>query len=273
MEYDLAAIRVDSYNHIEGFHEDSWRFKLDLAHRMGGKSQLLYNGELFRIKAENLDPAQRSVTLDPGGDFIPRFGGGYLWDGRDRRHNPRRGVYQELRLTQNGGFLGGEADYSEWLSDTRVYFPLQKRNVLYFGVLYQYRTGDSGSTFPLYDRFHAGGANTLRGFGNDAYQGRSECIATLENRVDLIRKRVFKLWSWGGYYGLQGVTGVEAASLWGHRALMEGDFHAGAYAGIHLILAGVDKIRLEVGSNTAKLDIHTTFGILEKADVQRFRAR
>src|SRR5439155_126143 len=29
LEYDLAFIRVDSYNHFELFHEDSWRGKLD----------------------------------------------------------------------------------------------------------------------------------------------------------------------------------------------------------------------------------------------------
>lgn len=273
VEYDLAAIRVDSYNHIERFHEDSWRVKLELAHRLGRKSQFLYNGEFFRLRAEKVDTAVRKVTLDPEGDIIPRLGGGYLWDGRDRRHNPRRGLYQEFRVTQSGGFLGGDADYSEWLSDTRVYLPWSWRNVLFLGALYQYRTGETGQTFPIYDQFHAGGANTLRGFGNDAYRGRNECIATLENRVDLVRKRGFKLWNWGGYYGLLGVAGVEAASLWGHHALMEGGFHAGTYAGLHLVSAGIDKIRLELGSNTAKLDIQITLGILEKADVQRFRAR
>lgn len=176
-------------------------------------------------------------------------------------------------MTQNGGWLGGEADYVESLSDTRVYLPWLGRNVLHLSVLYQYRTGEPGRTFPIYDRFHAGGVNTLRGFENNAFQGKSEWVATLENRVDLFRKKVFRLWNWSGYYGLQGVAGLDAASLWDHEALLEGEAETSVFAGLHLLVAGVDRIRFEVGSNTAKLQIDAGLGILEKPDVQRFRAR
>ena len=272
LEFDLAALHTDSYNPFEKFHEDSWRLKLDLKHRVGERSRLLYSGELFTLRPDGGEAAP-DVHLGSGTDVIPRLGGGYSWDGRDRRHNPRSGLYQEWRVTQNGGWLGGDADYLEWLSDTRAYLPWLGRNVLHLGALYQYRTGTPGKTFPVYDRFHAGGVNTLRGFGNDAFQGKSEWIATLENRVDLFRKTVFRLWNWSGYWGLQGVAGVEAAALWDHDAFFEGGAETGAYVGLHALVAGIDRIRLEVGSNTAKLRIEAGIGILEKPDVQRFRAR
>lgn len=281
VEYDVAAIWVDSWNPFEKFHEDSRRIKFDFRHRLGdGRANLLYHGEVFLMHADRDSSTLASdsslaarANLSPGWDFIPRAGLGFLWDGRDRRHGPRRGLYQEARVTQNGGWLGGDADYLEWLTDTRLYLPWSRRNVLFLGALYQFRTGREGTTFPVYDRFHAGGVNTLRGFGHDALRGKSEWIATVENRVDLFRKRVFSLWSWNGYFGLQGVAGWEAASLWGHDALVEGGFESGAYLGMHLILAGVDRVRFEVGSNSAKLDFRWGLGILEKADVQRFRAR
>jgi outer membrane protein assembly factor BamA len=240
--------------------------------RIGKAARLLYLGEILTLRAED-EPAGRAITLSGGTDFIPRLGLGWLWDGRDRRLHPRRGLYQEFRFTRNGGWLGGDADYGEWLSDTRAYLPWSERNVLHLGALYQYRTGILGETFPVYDRFHAGGVNTLRGYGPDALQGRNEWIATVENRVDLIRKRVVRLWSLNGHYAVQGVAGVEAASLWGHDALMEGDFRAGVYAGLHILFAGVDRIRLELGSKTARLDMRFDVGIMEKADIQRFRAR
>ena len=274
VEYDLAALRVDSYNRFENFHEDSWRLKLDLAHRVwesasGGKAQILYAGELFMLDAGGAP----GITLSPGKDLVPRLGMGFLWDGRDRRHNPTRGWYQEMRVTQNGGFLGGDGDYAEWLSDSRTYFPWLTRNVRHLAALYQYRAGDIGNSFGVYDLFHAGGINTLRGYGNDAFRGKSECIVTLENRIDLFRKRTFRIWGWGGYFGLQGILGLESASLWDHHALMERDFNNSVYAGAHLLIAGVDRVRLEIGSNTAKLKILFDLGILEKADIQRFRAR
>lgn len=273
VEYDLAAIRVDSYNPFEQFQEDSWRLKLDLRHRFQRHSEFLYSGELFLLKAEKAGSLPAPPTLSSGTDFIPRLGGGYAWDGRDRKHNPRGGLYQEWRVTQNGGWLGGDGDYVEWLSDTRAYIPWLRRNVLLMAALYQYRTGETGVGFPIYDRFHVGGVNTLRGFGPDAFQGKSEWIATLENRVDLFQKRVFRLWKWSGYLGLQGLAGVEAASVWDHDALVEGDAEVGVFVGLHVVVAGVDRVRLEVGSNTAKLQIEYGLGILEKTDVQRFRAR
>jgi outer membrane protein assembly factor BamA len=283
VEYDLAALRVDSYNRFENFHEDSWRLKLDLAQRVwespqgaplgGGIAHVLYAGELFLLDGGGTTPDSVPILLSHGHDFVPRLGTGFLWDGRDRRHDPRRGWYQELRLTQNGGWLGGPADYLEWLVDTRVYLPWLSRHTLLASGLYQYRTGEVGGDFGRYDRFHVGGVNTLRGYGNDAFRGKSEIILTLENRMDWIRKRTFRLWGWGGYYGLQGVLGLEAASLWDHSEILEGDLQPAVYAGVHLLVAGVDRIRLEFGSKTARFELWYDVGILEKADIQRFRAR
>jgi outer membrane protein assembly factor BamA len=275
VKYDLAVLRVDSYNNFEAFHEDSWRAKLELAQNLAGMglpgpAYILYAGELFFMNAGQGDSG---ILLDPGGDFVPRLGTGLMWDGRDRRHNPRSGLYQELRLTQNGGFLGGPADFQEWLSDTRAYLPWQSRNTLALSGLYQFRTGALGESFGRYDRFHVGGVNTLRGYGNDAYRGKSEIVLTLENRMDWIRKRTLKLWRWSGYYGLQGVLGWEGASLWDHNAPLERDFHEAGYAGVHLLIAGADRIRFEVGSKFAKFQVESDVGILDKADVQRFRAR
>ncbi len=275
LKYDFALLRVDSYNRFEAFHEDSWRVKLDLAQSLAASglpppAYILYAGELFFL---NDGKGDSGVLLRPGGDFVPRMGTGLLWDGRDRRHNPRSGVYQELRVTQNGGFLGGPADYREWLSDSRVYLPWQSRNSLVLANLYQFRDGDEGRSFGRYDRFHVGGVNTLRGYGNDAFQGKSENVFTLENRSDLVRKRTLGLWHWSVYYGLQGILGWEGASLWDHNSWLERDFHSGYYAGLDVLLAGADRIRFEAGSKSAKFQVEYDIGILDKADIQRFRAR
>jgi outer membrane protein assembly factor BamA len=275
LKYDLAVLRVDSYNNFEAFHEDSWRAKLDLAQGLGEAglpepAHILYAGELFWMKDGRGDSG---VLLDEKGDFVPRLGTGLMWDGRDRRHNPRRGLYQELRVTQNGGFLGGPADFREWLSDTRAYLPLHPRHTLALSGLYQFRDGVTGESFGRYDRFHVGGVNTLRGYANDAFRGKSEIVFTLENRMDWIRKRTLRLWRWSGYYGLQGILGWEAASLWDHNALLERDFRSAGFVGLHLLIAGADRIRFEAGSKFAKFQFEADIGILDKADVQRFRAR
>lgn len=282
LKYDLAVLRVDSYNNFEAFHEDSWRAKLDLAQGLAEAglpepAYIIYAGELFWMRAGNGDGDDSTfpsrILLDEKGDFVPRLGTGFMWDGRDRRHNPRRGLYQEVRVTQNGGFLGGPADFREWLSDTRAYLPLHPRITLALSGLYRFRDGTTGESFGRYDRFHAGGVNTLRGYSHDAFRGKSEFVLTAENRMDWIRKRTLRLWRWSGYYGLQGILGWEAASLWDHNALLERDFHSAGFVGLHLLVAGADRIRFEVGSKFAKIQFEADVGILDKADVQRFRAR
>jgi outer membrane protein assembly factor BamA len=275
LQYDFAVLRVDSYNDFEEFHEDSWRVKLDLVQTpeesfLPEAIRFLYEGELFFLRD---GPGDSGVLLDPKGDFVPRLAAGLAWEGRDRRHNPRRGLYQELIFTQNGGVLGGPADFREWLSDTRAYVPLASRYGLALGSLYRFRDGEIGRSYGRYDRFHAGGVNTLRGHARNAFKGKSEWILTAENRLDLIRKRTLRLWRWSAYYGLQGVLGAEGASLWDHDSLVEGDFNTGLYAGVHLLIAGVDRIRFECGSNSAKFRVSFDVGLHDKADVQRFRAR
>lgn len=275
LEYDLAVLRVDSYNDFEKFHEDSWRAKLDLALGMGDygwpePAHILHGMELLHMAAGKRDSG---VLLHRSGDWLPRLSAGLRWDGRDRIHLPRKGFYQDVRLMQTGGFLGGPADYREWLSDSRAYLPWSARNILTAMALYQFRDGIRGETFPVYDQFHVGGANTLRGYGHDAYRGKSECILTLENRTDLMRKKQVRFWNWGAFLAVQGLIGVEAASVWDHEAPAEGDFHPSAYAGVHLLLAGADRLRFEAGSKFAKFEFEWDLGILDKADVQRFRAR
>ena len=275
LQYDFAVLRVDSYNEFEAFREESWRTKLDLALGMGEygwpePAYILSGAELFHMAAVSGDSG---ILLDAGGDWVPRMAIGLRWDGRDHRHLPRAGVFQELRVMQNGGFLGGAADYREWLSDSRAYLPWAGRQNLAASVLYQYRDGITGKTFGRYDRFHAGGVNTLRGYAHDSFRGKSECILTLENRSDLVRKRNFTVWNWGGFFALQGILGWEAASLWDHNAMLERDFHQSGFAGFDMLMAGTDRIRFVAGSKFAKFELEWDLGILDKADIQRFRAR
>ena len=77
----------------------------------------------------------------------------------------------------------------------------------------------------------------------------------------------------GRQYRLQGILGMETASVWDNNTLLETDFHSSVYLGVHILISGADRIRLEVGSKSAKIQALFDIGFLDKADVQRFRAR
>ncbi len=269
VEFDAALIGVDSYNQLEGFAEKSFRFKTNLIHRIPGPIHLTYSGEAFWIS----DSKAGNLLSNGNWDWVPRLGAGLLWDGRDRKVHTREGWYQEVQYTQNGGLLGGPAHFGEWLSDTRLYWNWYPSEILHVSSLYRYRTGETGRTIGSYDDFHLGGANSFRGTGPNHASGVREWIVFLENRHTLIDKKQVSLAGIHAYFGLQGVMGLETGNVWNHSRLVPDSFIPGWYGGLHLLIAGVDRLRFEMGSKTTKLMMSYHLGLMEKSQIQRFRSR
>ncbi len=267
VEFSAAWIHVDSYNPFDSSHENSHRVKSEGFWPLIKSNHFGATGfaEYFVI-----EEGRDSITLRKGGDFVPRLGLGLRWDSRDRALLPRRGVFAEARLTQNGGGLGGPADFWEEMSDIRVYLPLTRRNGIIADALYQYRYG---TKLGYYDWFRVGGANTLRGYPDNAYFGRNECLFNLEYRFDAMEEKVQSLGPWSLNYGVQLIAGFDAASLWNSESMQPEKFHPGIYAGLHLLVPGVNRIRLEIGSHDINGRVYWNLGLFEKTTTQRFRTR
>ncbi len=269
-EFSSAWIHVDSHNPFEKFHENSHRLKLEgfwpwLEDRRFGMTGM---AEYFFIRSDT-----SGITLGKNSDVVPRLGTGLRWDSRDRVLHAREGLFAETRFAENGGLLGGPADYWEQLADIRGYLPITARQGLAAYGLYQYRNGILSQNLGLYDAFHAGGANTLRGYRENAFQGQNECLVNGEYHFELIPERTQGLGPWSLNYGFQFVTGLEAASLWNGRQAHTGSFHPAIYGGFHLFLPGIDRIRVEIGSPVDDFDMRVQVGLFEKAVAQRFRTR
>ncbi len=265
-EFSAVWIHSDSYNSFDSAHENSHRIKGEGFWPWMGNREFGMTGlaEYFWIRASSA-----KITLRSDGDNVPRFGLGLRWDTRDRVLIPRRGFFLEARFAQNGGALGGPADFWEGMTDMRAYLPFTGRQGLATNMLYQYRKGLLGS----YDRFHVGGTNTLRGYPDNSYNGQSECLLNGEYRFDAVEERIQKLGPWSLNYGVQLVAGVDAASLWNGNSAIPGTFHPGIYGGVHILIPGMERIRLEVGSKTARMDLLFSAGLFEKTTVQRFKTR
>ncbi len=271
IKYDLAYIRVDSDNAFDDYRETSNRGVLEMNYRIKPWFEPVLAAELWHLKE---DRARPELLLSGGAaDWVPRLGAGFVVDTRDVLFNPSRGIYHEMRWTQSGGPLGGPSDFQEWLSDTRAFFPLARRDIVHVSLLYRYRTGELGETIGIYDDFHLGGGNSLRGFAPNTTSGKSEVLLTLENRLDLLGRRTFSWWKINLHYGLQLVAGMDWAANWNHDVLLGGELFQSAFGGVHVLLPGVDRIRLELGSGTAKFDMVFTVAMFEKSFFQRFRDR
>ncbi|MBF0431173.1 MAG: BamA/TamA family outer membrane protein [Fibrobacteria bacterium] len=272
IEYWLQYVYTNSYNSFESFPEKSHMALLELNQRIGSFWNIKYKAEFFSIATE---PDNRDILLTKNStqDNIPRFGFGLVRDTRESRINPHRGLYSEIMYTHSGGFAGSHANFGEWLADFRSFIPLRQKHILHLSFLGQYRTGRIGA----YDRFHVSGANTLRAYNpiTDGFSGTSEILSFAEYRYEVINKKTIRLLNLTGFYGLQLVAGTDLAYVWDRNNFQEGIHGASYYLGAHILLPGLDRIRLELGNKalSAKLDMGFTLGLFERTAVQRWRIR
>jgi Outer membrane protein/protective antigen OMA87 len=86
-------------------------------------------------------------------------------DTRDNVYNPTTGWYNLFSTEYAGGALGGDKDFVKYETTDSRYFPLGQKAVFELkgraGLAEAF--GDS-TDVPVYERFYAGGANTIRGY-------------------------------------------------------------------------------------------------------------
>jgi len=87
------------------------------------------------------------------------------YDKRDNALSPRKGFYFRNTFQTTGGPFGGDRDFTKYFGRLSIYVPAINRSVLELRL----RTGFAdpfGDTnkIPLYERFFAGGASTIRGY-------------------------------------------------------------------------------------------------------------
>lgn len=131
-----------------------------------GSIGTLYRFELGGAYEEISNPSLSKAAL---------LGAKLLRDSRDYRVNPSRGAIIELGLE----FSKGDFDLIGPSLGLRIYLPILKRQVAALGVLFKTLLGDE---VPLQKALKLGGANTLRGYREGWFSGRSILCLNLEGR-------------------------------------------------------------------------------------------
>lgn len=267
VDWKAEMVQSDSWDPLRGFHDRSLFSEVDVI-QMGKRNW----GGLVSVGGRNYQHRNDSLPWlgQSHFDWVPRLGAGFLWDTRDAAFDTRKGVYNEFRYTKVGGVLGGPADFSEWLWDIQGSLPFGP-GVARATMLTRYRPGRIG----FYERLHQGGANTLRGFQPDSsVHGNSEVLANTEWRQALIERKPLNVLGIQGYWGLQAVIGADYAWLWYGDTLPGWEhYRASVYAGLHLVVPAIDRVRLEVGGNPRDRSWAITVGLFEKVATQRWRSR
>jgi outer membrane protein insertion porin family len=200
---------------VSAFREEEDRTSFDFI-RLGTGMQVLkrvsstqtlffrYNFE--RTKVFNLEVDPEEVDREFRNYRISKVSVSSIQDTRDDPQSPTRGQFRLLDVQWAAEFLGTRGPYVKALAQQFWYFPVVSRMVgvvaLRGGVAESFReqVGDVPITqlIPITERFFAGGANTLRGFGLDEASPRAPngepvggnilMLANLELRFPILGK-------------------------------------------------------------------------------------
>lgn len=191
------------------------------------KSGLTYCVE--EVNISNVDAAATSdLKSEEGKNIISSLEFSTTWDTTDNVFNPTKGLVLSGSYELAGNFLGGDKNYNKLFGLASQYFPFFAKSVLQLqaraGVAQAF--GDSEKV-PIYERFYAGGANTIRGYEersvgpvdqptSDPLGGEALLVMNVEYTIpviDFIKAAVFvdtgNVWSKVSEFGTGGFkTGV-----------------------------------------------------------------
>lgn len=153
---------------IAGFGTNERRIGGDL--KLGKEiTDYLSTGLVYTLEQVRISdiPAEATDDLrkEEGENTISRLTWNINYDKRDNKFAPSKGYFTALSLQDAGGFLGGDKDFLKGQLTGSYYHSIINRVVLELratsGLSDAY--GDSDD-LPIYERFYAGGARTIRGY-------------------------------------------------------------------------------------------------------------
>lgn len=106
------------------------------------------------------------------------FGLGLLYDNRHNVLNVRNGFFSELAFLRYDNAWGSNYSFTTLLSDTRIYRPLNKRDVLASQLLGQFNSGK----IPFNQLALMGGESIMRGYYLGRFRDNNQLAAQVEYR-------------------------------------------------------------------------------------------
>lgn len=254
VSWNLELLRSDSFDELRNYDAAYWLSDLDFEWHFKKPYALLFS------------MAYRYIEKNGN---VPEVGVGITIDTRDSPLDSRYGIYEEFMVSKVGGFMSSKENYVEYLLDLRGYFTFS-RWISGISMFFRYRPGEVA----FFDRFHHGGANSFRGYEADSSRhGENEIILNFEERFVLLERRPVNLGGFHFFYGVQLVAGLDGSFLWDSPAPKMEHFAGAIYAGVHLLIPALERLRIEVGYSPDTKEPKIFVGLYEKNVSQRWRSR
>ncbi len=244
-----VSFGFDAYRHIREREEDvgyAYDEKItggDL--RLGKELSEYVKGNItYRydvIDISNVDPAASSALLkEAGTNTVSSLTPGLTFDSRDNVFDPRIGNLVSGSFELAGGPFAGDKDFWKFNGRFSHYFPLPKEASL--EIRARVGAGEpygNSQEIPIYERFFAGGAYTIRGYDertvgpvdpltNDPLGGQALLVGNIEYTLPLYQAtdKSFKV-SMAAFY--------DTGSVWAKLSNFgSGSFNSGVGLGVRL---------------------------------------
>jgi outer membrane protein insertion porin family len=179
-------------------------------------SEYLRGNAMFRLEditiSDVADDASNDLKKETGTSTVRSLELVLTRDSRDNKFNTRKGTVLSGSMECAGGPFGGDKDFLRFYNVVDQYFGLTEKSVIEAkfesGWLFTY--GDTDD-IPIYERFYAGGANTIRGYDErgispvdslgNSIGGESVLLSTLEYSYALLEfLKVATFWDTGNVW-------------------------------------------------------------------------
>ncbi len=130
----------------------------------------------FVIPDSSMDEFQRPLGADGSNNF--GIGLGLVHDDRHNVLNVRKGFFSELAFLSYNEAWGSDFNFTSVYSDTRVFRPIGKNNVLAAQLFGQFNSGD----VPFNQMALMGGENLMRGYYYGRYRDKNQIATQVEMR-------------------------------------------------------------------------------------------
>lgn len=197
------------------------------------RADFTYRYDILEISDVNAD-ATDDLKREEGRNNISSVELSLTFDSRDNKFDTRKGDVFSTAVQYAGGGLGGDKDFWKVFTRASHYLPLFKGSVLEFRARVGLTDAYGDSEFvPLYERFFAGGAYTIRGYRErkigpidpvteDPLGGEATVIGNAEYTYP-----IFDFFKLAAFY--------DTGNVWSRREdIGKGDLYSGAGVGIRL---------------------------------------
>ncbi len=248
----FSRTRLRSQNLGLAFEERRQGGGLRLGKDFGENLHLGLGYQLFRTDISDVVAASSAdLKAEQGRSDISEASASLAWDTRDNRFEPSRGVIAFVSSDLAGGLLAGTRDFYRLQSGVSTYlshwdrFTLETR--LKAGVVNAY---DNTAQVPIFERFFAGGADTIRGFrerrvgprdpvSNDPLGGEAIFMGTLEEVATLLQDE-------RGKAILKGSVFYDVGNVWKNVGDLGQSFESGTGVGIR-VNTPIGPVRVDLG--------------------------